>query len=107
MDDIWTNEVNPVLLELEEGFAEHGLVRELMRNLGTDIKSILSGSSIYITIGQFSSLGDLVAASGGLAAAGTQAAIKGAMNRRAANNSLNRNELFFLYEVDRRLKTNK
>jgi len=49
IDDLWTRDVAPALVEIEEGFAEHGLVREVAKTLGAELKSMIrEGAALYV-----------------------------------------------------------
>jgi hypothetical protein len=104
IDDLWINEVAPVLAELEELFFQHTLIREIARTTGKDLKTlIIEGAALFTAVTATHVLGAVVAASVAAAAPALQAAVDGTLrvsrNRRAAE----RNDLFFLYEAQRRL----
>lgn len=107
VDDLWTNEVAPAFADLQEGFAEHGLVRELARMLGKDVKSVISGvaAGIGITIGlnTLTTVSQWISIAAGVAAPVTQAAATALTAARDGRLELQRHELFFLYETERRL----
>lgn len=106
IDDLYMFEVDPVLTELREGFAEHGLVREIGRATFTDIKTLITGgasASIALALNQAGALdvwlsGGAAVAAGAAQVAGTAVTTQ-ARERRGPKSS----ELFYLYELNRRM----
>jgi hypothetical protein len=106
VDDLWRNDVAPALLELQEGFAEHGLVREIARAAGKDLKtfiSALTGAGIAIGLDKLTAVNEWIAVSAGVAAPAAQLMAAAAMSARDERRKLERHELFFLYDANRRL----
>jgi hypothetical protein len=106
IDEMWTLEVEPLLVELEESFTEHGLPREIARAFRIDIKSLVgAGSAIWIGLQNHFNVDQWIA-QGTLAAGGialVQALVEGSKVRSNARRDLNKREFFYLYEVNRRL----
>ena len=105
IDDLWITDVAPTLLEIKEGLAEHGLVRELQKTIGADMKTFLSeGAAVYIGLGSFTSVNDWIASTVAIAGPAMEAAAKAATARRSARADLRGRELFYLYELNRRIR---
>jgi hypothetical protein len=106
LDDLWTNEVLPALAEIREGFAEHGLVREIAKAIGADLKIVSrtgTGAAVFIGLDNFTAVGGLLAATVATIGPAAQAAAQIALARDKARRDLEQRELFYLYEVDRQL----
>ncbi len=106
IDQLWLERVDPALSDLRDGFAEHSLVKELARSTGRDMRTVITmgtGGSVFVGLELVTSLNAWVAAAAG--AGPVVAGIFGnaAVSRGEARRTLERHELFFLYEVDRRL----
>lgn len=106
IDDLFRAEVEPVLAELGEGFANHGLVREVARSLGTDVKTLVAtggSAALYMALNTGAAVNSMIAAAVGAAAGGAQAIASGSIANAKVKRELTSKELFFLYEVNRRL----
>jgi hypothetical protein len=106
VDDLWRNDVAPAMVELQEGFAQHGLVREIARTLGKDLKTVIgaaTGAGIAIGLDKLAAVNEWIAVSAGVAAPAAQAMATAATAARDERRKLERHELFFLYEAARRL----
>jgi hypothetical protein len=104
IEDLWLSDVAPALSEIEEGFAEHGLVREVARTLGQDLKTLLvEGAALYVGLDNLTTLNGWVSATTALAGPAVQAAATGAKDTYMARRDLKKKDLFYLYEVNRRL----
>jgi hypothetical protein len=106
IDDLWINEVAPALAEMQEGFAEHGLVREIARTMGADLKTVITagaGAAVFIGLDQLSAVNNWIATAAAVAGPAAQAVASAAVKRREATRTLKQRELFYLYEVDSRL----
>ena len=87
IDDLWATEVAPVLLELEARYAEHRLVREIARSLSADLHTfVLEGAALWMGIDKLTSVHAWIASSIAVAEPGAHA----------------ENDVFFLYDADRR-----
>lgn len=106
----WEEIVKPVLLGLKDEMADHGLVKELARSL--DVKDVrnfgLWTSGTYFA---FANSTNFDALATGLMAAGAtgvpqaaSVALEAIRARRAATKATEGNELFYLYEANRRLE---
>jgi len=105
VDDLWVTEAAPTLVEIETGLAEQGLVRELGRTLGADLSTLLTaGSAMYIGLGTLASLNDWISSTVAVAGPAAQAAAKAATTRRSARFGIQSHDLFYLYELNRRLQ---
>lgn len=108
VDDLYVLEVEPALSDLREAMAEHGLVREVVKALATDVRSVISGtagSAVVLGAASVTGLSGLVAAipAAGAAALGVaQPVAQAAVLRRAGKAEAERHGLFYLYEIDRR-----
>lgn len=111
IDDLWRDEVDPALHDLREGLGEHGLVREVAKQMGLDLKTYVSaliGPGLWVGLDTYTSIQGVVSAAVGMApvaAATGQAAINAHALRREQRAALEKHELFYLYEVERRLGT--
>lgn len=104
IDDLWTREVAPALVEIEEGFAEHGLVREVAKTIGADLKTMIrEGAALYVGLGTLTSLNKWIASTAAVAGPVAEAAARAATASRTARRELRGRELYYLYEVNRRL----
>lgn len=103
---VWVETVSPALVDLRDGFAEHTLVREIASRIGANLRAVVDGgigSGIWIGLDQFTSLNAWVSAVAA-AALPTADLVAGARTaQRSAHADLSGHELFYLYEVDRRL----
>lgn len=112
IEDIWRNEVDPALRDLREGFAEHGLVRELSRTLLLDLKTYVSGAAgagLWVAMEDLTSLSGVIRAVGAgapAAAVAAQSVAASGYRRHDARRQLEKHELFYLYEVENRLAAN-
>jgi hypothetical protein len=111
IDDLWRTEVKPALDEMTEGFAEHSLVRDIARVMSTDIKSIISasvGPSVMVGLDTLTHLGALISVIGGAAAPAATVATQIAQahaRRRTELGEMEKCDLFYLYDLNRRLET--
>jgi hypothetical protein len=97
IEDLWLSEVAPVLSEIEEGFAEHGLVREIARTLGQDLKTLLvEGAALFVGLDNLTTLNDWVSAATALAGPAVQAAATGAKDTFLARRDLKEGSLLSL-----------
>lgn len=105
MDHLFRSEVEPALADLRDGMAQHGLVREVARGLGTDIRPVIMGavgSTTSLAAASWAELSTWVTATVAgtpAAIAATQATIGGAIARANAREELRKHELYYLYEV--------
>jgi hypothetical protein len=111
IDDLWRNEVDPALHDLRDGLGEHGLVREVAKQMGLDLKTYvgaLIGPGLWVGLDTYTSIQGVVAAAAGIApiAAATGQAVVAAHDARSDRRVAHeKHELFYLYEVERRLGT--
>lgn len=109
IDDLWRTEVEPALYDMRQGFVEHGLVREIARQISTDVRSLAAagvGPGIAVSIDSITDLGTLVSIASGLTGGGlalAQQVAKAKFRRRDAIKDIEQHELYYLYELDRRL----
>jgi hypothetical protein len=108
VDSIWRSDVAPEIAEIRQAMADHGFVREFLKALGADVSNLVKGGNLpaggiaVITANAFD-LGTAISAgiAGGsaLAPTGTKALLARHEGRAKARG----NDLYYLYEVDRRL----
>jgi hypothetical protein len=109
LDDLWISDVEPALVRMREELAQHGLVRELAREaaVGPDVLvRAATGPGTYIGLDAVSSLSGWAAAAAGAAtgaAALGQMAAGAAQRGREARARTEQHDLFYLFELDRRL----
>jgi len=107
IDAIWRTEVSPAILEIRQAMADHGLIRELLRSAGQDISNFVSGGWLRAGVAIFS--GDVLdlgtAVTAGITALSTAAptAASGVLARQRGRAEARTHDLYYLYEVDRRL----
>jgi hypothetical protein len=80
LDDLWRTEIGPALVDIREGFVQHGLVKEVAARAGQDVKVLLaSGAGLYWGLDTMTNIEQWV--TGIIAAAGpaVQATIAGAV----------------------------
>lgn len=99
IDALWEGEVQPTIVEIRERMADHGLVREIARNASQDVKTVMTAASVYLGMSGSDVQSGLIAAT---AAAG-QASVSGLVSSLRGRLEVERNDLFYLYEADRRL----
>lgn len=105
LDQLWLETVEPALLEIREGFAEHSLVREIARTVGRDLKSAISiGTGVCLGVGieAVSSLSAWASAAGGAVAPAAGILASAATSSGEARRELEKHDLFFLYELEHR-----
>lgn len=111
IDDLWRNEVDPALHDLREGLGDHGLVREVAKQMGLDLKTYvgaLIGPGLWVGLDTYTSIQGVISAAVGIApivAATGQAAVAAHNARGEKRAAVEKHELFYLYEVERRLET--
>jgi hypothetical protein len=104
MDDLWGTDVQPALVQIGDGLHDHGLVREIARSARQDVKALIAeGSFLYVGLAGLASVNEWISATAGLAGAAAGATAAGAHCASAARKDLQGSDLFYLYEVDRRL----
>lgn len=62
IDELWRDEVEPVLTDINEDLHQHGFVKELARTLTSNTGEVIGGGAgIYVGFAQFASVNDWVA----------------------------------------------
>lgn len=103
INDLWVTDVSPALADIEEGLAEHGLVREIARSVGQDVKTLVpQGAALYVGFENLTTLNNWVSATAALATPAAQAIISGTRNALAGKQDVRRKDMYYLYEVDNR-----
>lgn len=109
LDDLWISDVEPALVRMRGEMVEHGLVRELARAavLGPEVLvRAATGPGTYVGLEAVSALNGWAAAAAGAAASGAalgQMAIQAAQRVKAQRADTERHDLFYLFELNRRL----
>ncbi|WP_328995981.1 hypothetical protein OG394_15100 [Kribbella sp. NBC_01245] len=107
VNDLWTSDVAPELVEIRESLADHGLVREIVKSAGQDVGSVIKGvaawPAIYMGLDHMTNLSTWVAAAATAVPAASAHVGKGAVARYTGRRAITRHELFYLYETNRRL----
>lgn len=109
LDDLWTSDVEPALVRMREELAQHGLVRELAREAATApdlFVRALAGPGTYLGLEAVTELSGWAAAAASAAAASVaigQTVAKAAQRGGAERAKTAQHELFYLFELDRRL----
>ena len=103
VDDLWSSDVEPALQEIEESFAQHGLVKEIARAAAVDIKALLAeGAAFYVGIEHTTSMEGWLSLVASTAAPAVHAAMKGTLERETRREDASKHDLYFLYEAQRR-----
>lgn len=104
LDDLWTAEVQPALHEMDEDLHRHGLVREIARSARQDVHKLLTeGAGLYMGLSRLTSMNDWLSATTGLAGVAVTAGALGYDRATDARHEAHGRDLYFLYQVDRRL----
>ena len=104
IDDIYRAEVEPALRELDELFAEHGLVREIARRAAADMRFLLGGGAgVYVALDRVGNIGGLLSATAAAAGPIFGDVAMGLTARANAHTDASKRDLFLLYEANRRL----
>lgn len=104
VDDLWMAKVAPALLEIEETLADHSLVRELAKRATSDVKALLTGGAgVYMGVTATASLPTAATVLAGAALGTAPVMGQSAWSTVDARRSAKRHELFYLYEMNRRL----
>lgn len=104
LDDLWTADVQPALNEMDDDLHRHGLVKEIARSARRDVHKLLTeGAGLYMGLSQLTSMNDWLSATTGTAGVALTAGALGYDRAAEAKNELRRRDLYYLYEVDRRL----
>jgi hypothetical protein len=108
IDFLWRQKVAPALLELEEQLKDHGLVKELARSLGADIRSVVTGAPLRASLALGAGTALQMDAVAGAVAAGVAAfappVIDGFNARGKARRSVQRSDFYYLYRLNTRPK---
>lgn len=104
LDLLWRERVAPALLEIGEQLAEHGLIREIARSLGTDVRSVISGmplrASLAIGAGSALQLGTAVeAVAAGITALAPPLAA-GVGNRHQTKLAVQKSDFYYLHRLN-------
>lgn len=108
IDSVWRNEVDPAVIEIRQAMAEHGLVREIVRsmsgNLGDFVKGgWLPGGGMFVFSANVLDLNTALSTGLAGAAAVAPTVAKAASNRQTGRAAARVNDLYYLYEVNRKL----
>jgi hypothetical protein len=109
IDHLYVSEVDPALRDLQDGFAEHGLVREVARSLATDIKAVVTatvGPGIYLGAASLADINGWLTLAGSAATALVpvgQVTAKAVLEKGRQDRAMQKHDLFYLFEIDRRL----
>ena len=109
VDAVWRNEVDPAIAEIRLAMADHSLVRELLKSAGANLSDFAKGVAMPAGLTVFSAnmldVGTAVAT--GLAGVAAVApTVTGALlKRQEGRASARTHDLYYLYEVNRRLST--
>ncbi|VEP41814.1 hypothetical protein TLA_TLA_02899 [Tessaracoccus lapidicaptus] len=103
VDSLWRLEVDPMIADVREAMAEHGLIREFLRSVGESPADFAKGVLLPTALGVFTA--DALEVNGvvGIAAGVITPAVAAVRQRSVGRATARRNDLFYLYEVNRRL----
>lgn len=103
LDDMWRASVLPAIQQLRRDLAVSRLATDAALATGSDVKSYISGAVAAALSMGVADLGPLPAAVLGGAVVGVQGLISAAQIGAANRDLARREQLFYLYELDRRL----
>jgi hypothetical protein len=104
LDDLWTTDVQPALDEMDEDLHRHSLVHEIARAARQDVHKLLTeGAGLYMGLSQLTSMDDWLSATTGVAGVALTAGALGYDRAAEVKHQASRRDLYYLYEVDRRL----
>ncbi len=106
VEHLFRTEVAPVLDEIRQGMADHGLVRELARMIGSDPWALVScavGPSVGLGAATAGDLGAWASVAAGGAATAVGLGVTAVQRRSEGQDPLRKLDLYYLFEVDRRL----
>jgi hypothetical protein len=104
LDDLWTTDVQPALDEMDEDLHRHSLVHEIARAARQDVHKLLTeGAGLYMGLSQLTSMDDWLSATTGVAGVAVTAGALGYDRAAEVKHEASRRDLYYLYEVDRRL----
>lgn len=107
VDSVFRNEVIPAITAIRLAMADHSLVRELLRTLGFTLTDFAKGVATPAAVGLISAnvldLGNAVASGLTGAAAVGQTVATATLARNQGKASAEAHDLYYLYEVERRL----
>lgn len=105
VDDLWLSQVEPALVDIEESFAQHGLVREIAKSAATDVKALLvEGAAFYVGLEHLSSLEGWLSAAAAIGPPTLHAAATGALATAQGRRKAIGHDLYFLYQAQRRMR---
>ena len=105
VDQLWRQHVAPALLEIEDALTDHGLVRELARSLGADIRSVVSGmplrASVAVGLGAMTELAAAVQTVAASVVSLAPPVMEAYGNRNKARTGVARSDFYYLYRLNR------
>jgi hypothetical protein len=110
IDAIWRTDVNPALFEIREAMADHRFARELLRGVVDDLSKFVKGDIVPaggLTIITANAFDVSTAVTAGLTATSalTPTAAKAIKARQEGRAAARAHDLYYLYAVNRRLKS--
>lgn len=100
LDDLWRNAVEPAVEKIRKDLAKTRLARDALADAVSDVTSwVATGAATFLTMG----VADLAPIPGVLTAAAITAAGTATKNRIAAKDGARTEQLYYLYELGRRL----
>jgi hypothetical protein len=106
VEAIWRLNIAPEIADIRKAMADHGLVREFIKAAGGDITSLVKGTlgaGIGVITANAFDLGTTISA--GITAGGAigPPAVGALIARYERRSEARANDLYYLYEIDRRL----
>jgi len=100
LDDLWRNSVEPAVEKIRKDLAKTRLVRDALTDAVTDLTSwVATSAGTFLTMG----VADLAPIPGVITAAAGTMAMTATKNRIAATDGARNEQLYYLYELDRKL----
>lgn len=103
VDSVWRLEVDPMIADLREAMAEHGLIREFLRSIGESPADFAKGVLLPTALGVFTADALEVTGAAGITAGLITPAVAAVRQRSVGLAAARRNDFYYLYEVNRRL----
>lgn len=105
IDFLWRQKIEPSLIEIEEELRQHGLVKEIARSLGADIRDVIKGlplrSTLAMVAGDAMQMETVITASAAAALSITAPVIDASAKRRDARRKVSHHDFYYLYRLNR------
>jgi len=107
VDAIWRTRVEPELVNIKEAMADHGLVREVLKHIGSDPKALLADAQelagLTVLFGAMADIKSALITGAATAFKVGANALRLGLARQDDLKPTKRSDMFYLYELQRRL----